>query len=663
MTTHPISILLCTLIFAVASYAIQAEIFTFRDVLAFEARVGDLPSKSRDEKEALLKRKLRNAAEGVERYFFQRELVLFLTNYRNRKDAIEYCLSRPPLENDYLYRAHCAFAESEESALLEEKVVQIITDAVKNNDLNDKAFLLNRLAWWMSQRGEIATAFAYYEEALISVSSENTSLLNQIMFDAATNYIAHGNDEYVKRGIDLMKKFRKSMYEQKEDATDPNVINTINRSIILSEFNSGIAYLLHLEQYDRALDAFQPLFDLNSDISANALSFSAYAAAQTQQIEKAKELYARAEKERDGYATIDQYLACYRRLAEQSWNPEVNLTDCMMIKPDTALEVQIHLFKVLSKNSNKDVQLYGLKKLRDIFENKLEKKLKNQISQTASNVEMKRLQRESELKSVVLEQQKQLRRAIDEKHENRSKLFIAMFVIFLFVIALIYIQFRHKKKMADQFERMSLRDSLTKIGNRRFFEHNIERELSFVKRANLMDHETKLLFCIFDVDHFKKVNDTFGHAVGDDVLKEMAQRINHLIRSTDLFVRWGGEEFICIFRVTEDEQIPLLATRLLSAINNSPFLLNHGELSLNVTCTVGIVAFPFIDTKNIDDWTKLVSLADLALYHGKELGRNCWVYLENINVKNEAQVDTLLAQNIEKSVEHQLIAISTSKEQ
>ncbi|NVK73711.1 MAG: GGDEF domain-containing protein, partial [Oceanospirillaceae bacterium] len=460
-----------------------------------------------------------------------------------------------------------------------------------------------------------------------------------------------------------MEKFRESRQQELSQVTEEGRRSRLLIDINLSYFNSGIAYLLHLENYQAAIDMFEPLLELNDDISANALTFSAYSAAKIGNIELAQQLLPRAENERDGNDSIDHYLACYRRLTEQVWQPTLDMSDCLNIADDTALEVKIPLFKTLAENSDEKIKIYGLTKLRDLFVSDIEKKLRKQTSQSASNVEIKRLQRESDLKTVVLEQQKQLQTALDEKHENRTKLFLATFVIFLFMIFFIFNRFKHKKVLAEQFERMSLRDALTKVGNRRFLEQNIERELAFVRRQYEQDQSTYLAFFIFDVDHFKKVNDTYGHSVGDEVLVEMAQRVGDLVRDTDLFVRWGGEEFIGIFRLSNKQHAVLLADRILTCINERPFSVNHGREQLSISCSIGVTLFPFINTENINDWTKLVSLADLALYHGKSIGRNCWVLIENVGIQNESEVNSLMNQPLEQSIAKGIVNVRTSRDQ
>ncbi|MBB6541608.1 GGDEF domain-containing protein [Thalassotalea piscium] len=210
---------------------------------------------------------------------------------------------------------------------------------------------------------------------------------------------------------------------------------------------------------------------------------------------------------------------------------------------------------------------------------------------------------------------------------------------------------------------MSIRDSLTNLGNRRYLEQNIERELAYIERERRADKDISLGIYIFDIDHFKKVNDNYGHQAGDEVLVEISRRINQTIRDSDLFIRWGGEEFVYIARLNKESEIYLLADRILNSINQELFEISNFE-PIKVTCTIGVVKYPFINTTNQSMWSKLISLADAALYYGKIKSRNCWVVINNESVESELQVDKLLTQSLEESLQcpkmNKSITIKTS---
>ena len=172
----------------------------------------------------------------------------------------------------------------------------------------------------------------------------------------------------------------------------------------------------------------------------------------------------------------------------------------------------------------------------------------------------------------------------------------------------------------------SLTDPLTGCRNRRFFDSTIEADVSYVLRcfADERDESKRdLIFYLIDADHFKDVNDRFGHDAGDKVLVEMVRRISSAIRLSDVLVRWGGEEFLVVSRYTNREEASALAARLLTAIGGRPFAAGeHGHL-VHQTCSVGWAAFPWLRTKpDAFSHSEVLGLADRALYEAKQAGRN-----------------------------------------
>ena len=175
----------------------------------------------------------------------------------------------------------------------------------------------------------------------------------------------------------------------------------------------------------------------------------------------------------------------------------------------------------------------------------------------------------------------------------------------------------------------SLTDPLTVCRNRRFFDSTIEADVSHVLRCfsdGRDESRRDLIFYFIDADHFKSVNDRYGHHAGDKVLVEMAHRISSAIRLSDILVRWGGEEFLVISRYTDRAEADTLANRLLSAINQRPFVVEGNGSLIPLTCSVGWAAFPWLTGKpDAFSHTEVLALADRALYEAKQAGRNCAV--------------------------------------
>ena len=128
---------------------------------------------------------------------------------------------------------------------------------------------------------------------------------------------------------------------------------------------------------------------------------------------------------------------------------------------------------------------------------------------------------------------------------------------------------------------------------------------------------------MLDVDHFKQVNDSWGHAAGDAVLQELASRIESQVRASDVAARYGGEEFVVLLPGTEVASAKLLAERIRNVISESPIAISGGE-SVSVTVSIGIAeVYPQPgdnDLKTIAE--SLIARADVALYAAKSAGRN-----------------------------------------
>jgi len=174
----------------------------------------------------------------------------------------------------------------------------------------------------------------------------------------------------------------------------------------------------------------------------------------------------------------------------------------------------------------------------------------------------------------------------------------------------------------------SLTDLLTGVRNRRFFSNSIDSDVqqvlrSFISNPSIDPRNRDLVFYLIDIDHFKKVNDQFGHKVGDQVLVEVARRINSAARLSDAVIRWGGEEFLLLSRYTDRKEAHILASRVLEAVGSRPYQVEGISLDLSIFCSIGWAAFPWIESqpKSLSHDQVLV-LADFALYRAKGLGRN-----------------------------------------
>lgn len=181
-----------------------------------------------------------------------------------------------------------------------------------------------------------------------------------------------------------------------------------------------------------------------------------------------------------------------------------------------------------------------------------------------------------------------------------------------------------RRQHEEQLRLLAIHDSLTQLPNRILFFDRLNLALSQVRR-----HGHRLAILMLDLDHYKKINDTYGHSVGDLLLKEVGKRLQAAIRSSDTVARFGGDEFVLLLpEIHTSSDAAQIAKRILEAIS-SPFEING--LPLFITVSIGIAIFP----EDGDDRDSLITNADLALYAAKDRGRNCFFFYSNLNKSSQ----------------------------
>jgi two-component system, cell cycle response regulator len=170
---------------------------------------------------------------------------------------------------------------------------------------------------------------------------------------------------------------------------------------------------------------------------------------------------------------------------------------------------------------------------------------------------------------------------------------------------------RLDESFQEKMYNAALRDPLTKAYNKKYFVDQLNTELSYAKR-----HGTALSLLIFDLDHFKRINDTYGHVAGDNVLIQIADMVQGMLRHEDVFARYGGEEFVIVLRGIALADASILAERIRVGVFAGTFA--NGGTRLPVSVSVGVAAY----RDGMNDPLELVEDADSALYAAKQAGRN-----------------------------------------
>jgi len=183
--------------------------------------------------------------------------------------------------------------------------------------------------------------------------------------------------------------------------------------------------------------------------------------------------------------------------------------------------------------------------------------------------------------------------------------------ITLFDVTDTAISHREVQQAHTDLEELSRRDPLTGVYNRRFMETELDKEFKRVAR-----YGGKLSVLFLDLDFFKKVNDTYGHQAGDQVLIEVTQRISGIVRTTDFLARYGGEEFAIVLPETDTTGGLIFANRVREVIEKTP--VHFGEHVIPVTASLGLSEY----YDGVESYEVLLDQSDKALYAAKKQGRN-----------------------------------------
>jgi diguanylate cyclase (GGDEF)-like protein len=259
--------------------------------------------------------------------------------------------------------------------------------------------------------------------------------------------------------------------------------------------------------------------------------------------------------------------------------------------------------------------------------------------------ELELLQRENELKQAQL-----------TGSQLQQRVWIAASAVALLTLAVAGVllhRLRHAGRRLQEgnalLQTQSERDPLTQLANRRHLQRLMQPEDGSDPPAC----EGSLL--LIDLDHFKRVNDRYGHAAGDAVLVEVARRLRAALRDEDLVVRWGGEEFLVLAQALSQDQAQALAQRLLTTIGGTPVALPGGADDsaapdapgqAQISASIGYACFPTEPTRLAVAWPQALDLVDTALYLAKAHGRNLAYGVRMVHARDEQEL-----QEISRSLE------------
>jgi len=211
----------------------------------------------------------------------------------------------------------------------------------------------------------------------------------------------------------------------------------------------------------------------------------------------------------------------------------------------------------------------------------------------------------------------------------------------------------------EKFRAFSFKDTMTNASNRRYINEILHPEIerfAFSLLQSLGDNDTNIIYGVYivDIDHFKEVNDTWGHKCGDKMIIQFVQLLQSLIRKEDILCRWGGEEFVIILKRTDPDYIQTFAKKIIDKVRLTQFKMSNA-MTIHKTCSVGYTKFPFFHhlpaALSLD---QTIEIADQALYYAKENGRDKAVFAKynaaRANISTQEAAKSMM-QDIEKHLQ------------
>jgi diguanylate cyclase (GGDEF)-like protein len=226
-------------------------------------------------------------------------------------------------------------------------------------------------------------------------------------------------------------------------------------------------------------------------------------------------------------------------------------------------------------------------------------------------------------------------------------------------IALLYRKVRESNRELHEtnlkLEQQSTRDPLTGLLNRRAFQDMMKFRNQMSERRVSDPVTPPHALVLLDIDHFKLINDTHGHAAGDMVLIEVSRRLQQIMREKDMLMRWGGEEFLIFLNHIPIEHLTAVIDRVLKTVADATVV--QDEKTISVTTSIGYISLPIAGTAELDlNWEKALHLADTSLYMAKTRGRNQAIGITNIKV-SQAELPKLLQGDLEDAITQGLVQI------
>ncbi|MFC5549652.1 diguanylate cyclase [Massilia aerilata] len=448
---------------------------------------------------------------------------------------------------------------------------------------------LNSLAYLYNQMREHAKAFEVLDEAYRAAGELNSP--GRLAILKTTDYAVSIDSGHVKRGLDALQ----AALELARRANADSMIGTTY--VNLSDF--------YLKQRDYK----------------NALASAQQALEQSRRI-KNESTMATAR------LNIGQAYLAMGRLAEGKKSIEEGMV--WFEKSGHMPDLQSALTEygdALERAGDMAGAVQAYHRERTLSNELFEKRRQKAMVELQEKYEADKRQRQIEL----LRQENQVKSTEIDNRRLQQRVWWLLALVFALSAVIVYFLYRKVRQANAQLEeknqelkQQSARDPLTALYNRRHFQEFMRGHQEIAQRgagkdANASEEMVSALY-LLDVDHFKHINDTYGHGAGDAVLREISEALREILRETDMIVRWGGEEFLAFLPAVPRSSLDDVARRLLSGIPARSIDYQGAKLSVNVS--IGFAPFPLAPGGKSMSWERAVNLVDMALYLAKGHGRN-----------------------------------------
>ncbi len=576
------------------------------------------------------------------------------------------------------------------------KFIAELSDLGKRyKDICSNAMVLNYQSTILRDEGKLDDARAVNEQAILLAKTVNSKKLTRRVFNTASVIDSDLGDFNAALQYQLASMALLDSNDKNDDIQRINAFNNIGtiylnlkdpkmaleyfdkgiklatsidaqNKLAMLTLNRGVAYS-DQEQYKEAIDAFTETLKIarkisdrrNETIAVNNLSDSYYKLGNFEQClnyaKQTLDLAAKLANEDLQAGAVINIGLCKMGLGQVAPGAkEVEQGIDRLRKEDVKTEIEPVLGQLASAYAKVGMYRDAYKEISEQL--KLSTELfKSDRDRAVAEMKAKYDASEREKQIEVLEQKNQVQSA-EIKNKGLQRIIAILSTVIAAAIAItilyLYRKVRETNRNLEEanvkLAHQSTRDPLTGLFNRRAFHDAMKFRTQMSERRINDNMNPPHALVMLDIDHFKRINDTYGHASGDAVLIEISQRLSHVMRDKDMLMRWGGEEFLIFLHHIPVAKLAQVVERILICVGGRAVTFDQSVIP--TTISAGYISLPMgVDSEVDPNWEKMLNLADSALYMAKTRGRNQAIGIKVVGVKKE-ELDELLEGNLENSI-------------